>query len=80
MEQVAEQLDLLIEARWIIPVEPANTTLEHHAVAIRGERIVAVLPISEARMRFSATQTISLPEHVLIPGLINAHTHTPRCR
>jgi 5-methylthioadenosine/S-adenosylhomocysteine deaminase len=77
MEQAVEQLDLLIEARWIIPVEPANTTLEHHAIAIRGEHIVAVLPISEARMRYSATQTVSLPDHVLIPGLINLHTHAP---
>ncbi len=76
MEQAAEHLDLLIEARWVIPVEPADTTLEHHAVAVRGEHIVAVLPISEARMRFSATQTVSLPDHVLIPGLINLHTHT----
>ncbi|HSD38334.1 MAG TPA: TRZ/ATZ family hydrolase [Rhodocyclaceae bacterium] len=77
MEQAVEHLDLLIEARWIIPVEPANTTLEHHAIAIRGEEIVAVLPISEARMRYCATQTVSLPEHVLIPGLINLHTHAP---
>ncbi|MDB5815564.1 MAG: N-ethylammeline chlorohydrolase [Rhodocyclales bacterium] len=75
MEQAVEHLDLLIEARWVIPVEPANTMLEHHAVAIRGEHIVAVLPISEARLRYSATQTVSLPDHALIPGLINLHTH-----
>jgi 5-methylthioadenosine/S-adenosylhomocysteine deaminase len=76
MEQVVEHIDLLIEARWIIPVKPADTTLEHHAIAIRGEEIVAVLPISEARLRYSAAKTVSLPDHVLIPGLINLHTHT----
>lgn len=77
MEQAAEHLDLLIEARWIVPVEPANITLEHHALAVRDDHIVAILPISEARMRYSAAQTVCLPEHVLIPGLINLHTHAP---
>ena len=35
-------VDLLIEARWLIPVEPADTTLEHHTVAVRDGHIVAV--------------------------------------
>ena len=68
-------IDLLIEARWIIPVEPADTTLEHHAVAIKDERIVAVLPIGEARTRFDAAETVTLPDHILIPGLVNLHCH-----
>jgi len=68
-------VDLLIEARWIIPVEPELLTLEHHAVAIDDGRIVAILPIDEARLRFQATETASLPDHVLIPGLINLHCH-----
>ena len=37
-------VDLLIEARWIIPVTPAGCVLENHAVAIDQGRIVAVLP------------------------------------
>jgi len=76
MNQAAEKLDLLIEARWIIPIQPAELTLEHHAVAIRGGRIVDILPIAEARQRYNAASTTSLPEHVLIPGLINLHAHT----
>ncbi|MDY0073368.1 MAG: TRZ/ATZ family hydrolase [Thauera sp.] len=68
-------IDLLIVARWIIPVEPATLTLEDHAVAVDQGRIVAVLPAAEARSRFSARETVELPEHALIPGLVNAHTH-----
>ena len=68
-------VDLLIEARWIIPVEPADTTLEHHAVAVHNGRIVAVLPTAEARLRYTAAETVSLPEHILTPGLINLHCH-----
>jgi len=70
-----ESIDLLITARWIIPIEPANTVLEQHAVAIRQGRILAVLPIDVARARYSASEYIDRPTHVLMPGLVNAHTH-----
>ena len=68
-------VDLLIEARWIIPVEPANTTLEHHAIAVRDGRIIAILPTNEARARYAATKTVHLPDHILTPGLVNLHCH-----
>jgi len=70
-----EPVDLIINARWIVPVEPADTVLERHSVAIRGCIIIAVLPTEEARNRFSATDTVELDDHVLIPGLINLHVH-----
>ncbi|MFD0738580.1 TRZ/ATZ family hydrolase [Lysobacter koreensis] len=69
--------DLLIEAGWVVPVEPHGVVLEDHAVAIRDGVIVALLPVAEARARFVATQTVSRPEAALIPGLVNAHTHNP---
>lgn len=72
---MTETVDLLIRARWIIPVEPANTTLENHSVAVRNGRIVAILPDRDARLRFSATQEVSLNQHVLMPGLVNLHCH-----
>lgn len=72
---MSEAVDLIIHARWIIPVEPANTTLEHHALAIRHGRIVAVLPEREARERFSARREVILDRHVLMPGLVNLHCH-----
>ena len=45
-------IDLLIKARWIIPVEPANVVLENHAIAINKGRIVAILQQSEADTLF----------------------------
>jgi 5-methylthioadenosine/S-adenosylhomocysteine deaminase len=69
-----ESIDLLIEARWIAQVDP-DTVLDNHALAIRDGRIIAILPISEARKRFHATQRRTLDRHILIPGLINVHTH-----
>lgn len=68
-------IDLLIEARWIIPVEPADVVLEHHAIAVHDGRIVDLLPSDLARQRYRPHTQHSLGEHVLIPGLVNLHAH-----
>ena len=65
----------LIRARWIVPVEPEHALLEDHAVAVSDGRIEALLPAAEAARRFPGRPTVELAEHVLIPGLVNAHTH-----
>ena len=65
----------LISARWLVPVEPSGAVLEGHAVALRGGTIEAVLPQAEARARFASYEEVALGNHVLIPGLVNAHTH-----
>ena len=74
---MAEKTDTLINAHWVIPVEPDDTVLKHHSVAIRDGKIVALLPTAEATQKYQAKDTIDLLDHVLIPGLINAHTHAP---
>ncbi|MGA8279199.1 MAG: TRZ/ATZ family hydrolase [Rhodanobacteraceae bacterium] len=69
--------DLLIEARWIVPVEPEGLVLRDHAVAIDAGRIVAVVPAAHARAAYAPRERVELGQHVLIPGLVNAHTHNP---
>ena len=69
------QIDTIIEARWIIPAEPYGLVFENHAIAIDKGVIQAVLPASEISRQFSPVEHIVLPQHVLIPGLINLHTH-----
>ncbi|MGH8190823.1 MAG: TRZ/ATZ family hydrolase [Rhodanobacteraceae bacterium] len=68
-------VDFLISARWIVPVEPHGVVLEHHAVAVDGGAIVGVLASIDAASKFAPRERIDLPEYVLIPGLVNAHTH-----
>ena len=72
---MAEKADLLISARWVVPVEPAGVVLENHCVAVREGRILAVLPSNGAERRFDAAQEVALGNHVLLPGLVNLHTH-----
>jgi len=70
-----QAVDLLVSARWVIPVEPAGAVLANHSVAVAGGRILAVRPRAEARARYDPAQSVDLGHHALIPGLINLHTH-----
>lgn len=68
-------VDTLIHARWIIPVEPEGAVYEHHSLAMRDGRILDILPTSEAAAKYRSHTVLDLDEHALIPGLVNAHTH-----
>ena len=72
-----QSIDLLIEAGHIVPVAPHGVVLDDHAIAIDKGVILAVLPREDARRRFAPKETVSKPDSVLIPGLVNAHTHNP---
>jgi 5-methylthioadenosine/S-adenosylhomocysteine deaminase len=67
-------VDTLIHPGWIVPVVPHGEVLSDHSLAISGDRIAALLPREQAR-EIGATRVLELPEHVLLPGLVNAHGH-----
>jgi len=68
--------ELLINADWIVPVAQPGW-LEKHSLAVNEGRIVALLPSADAGVQIEADHTLDLPGHALMPGLINAHTHSP---
>jgi len=70
-----QHCDTIIRAGWCIPVEPHALVLTDHAVAINDGRIIDILPSSEASERYEPGVLVQRPDHVLIPGLVNAHTH-----
>ena len=74
MKTTPEAIDLLIEPRWIAAVDP-DVLLKNHAVAVHDGRIVALLATGEARDRFNPRQRVVLEDHILLPGLVNLHTH-----
>ncbi len=69
------KIDTLINARWIAPVTDGDPVLEGHAVAIKDGRILELPTQSRAAEKYRANQVHDLSEHLVIPGLINAHTH-----
>ncbi|HEU4619379.1 MAG TPA: TRZ/ATZ family hydrolase [Gammaproteobacteria bacterium] len=75
MPNPPERIDALICARWTIPIEPEVRALGGLALAIDGGRIVALLPRAEAEARYAPDALHERPEHVLLPGLVNAHCH-----
>lgn len=70
-----ESADLIINARWVIPVDENDSVLEHHAVVVNKGLIREVLPRELAARQFLAAEIVELPDHALMPGLVNAHTH-----
>jgi len=70
-----QEIDTLIEAGWIIPVEPANTVFTDYAIAIDKGRIVEILAAPDAAIKYKGNQHHRYPGHVLLPGFVNTHTH-----
>lgn len=67
--------DTAIHASWIIPVVPHDVVLQNHCVVIKDDQILAVIASDKLDEHYQVSQNIELPQHVLIPGLINAHGH-----
>lgn len=75
MTAARQSVDLRIDAPWIVPVEPAGV-LSGHALVVDEGRILAIVPAAEADAAYAPRATVTLATHALIPGLVNAHTHS----
>lgn len=69
-------VDSLIRARRIIPVKPRNTIYENYTIAIDKGHIVAIIPQTDAAHRFNSNEVIDLKRHIVMPGLVDAHTRS----
>ena len=70
-----EPADILITGGTLITMDPERRVLEDGAVAIVGDRIVAVGPSTEVAARFRAEEVIDAHRKVVMPGLIDGHGH-----
>ena len=74
-QETLRQIDLLIHARWIVPVNSTQPIFDDHSIAVHAGCILEILPTEISRQRYLATDEFDLHEHALIPGLVNAHGH-----
>jgi 5-methylthioadenosine/S-adenosylhomocysteine deaminase len=70
-------VDLLITGGTVVTMDKARRVIENGAVVIRGDKIVAVGTKPEVARRYRGARVIDATGKVIIPGLINTHTHVP---
>jgi 5-methylthioadenosine/S-adenosylhomocysteine deaminase len=66
----------IIEAGWIMPMVPKGVILERHSLLMNDGKVVALIPSNQTN-DVEADEVIRLPQHIILPGMVNAHTHAP---
>lgn len=67
--------DLIVAAGTVLTMDPGHEPLSDTAIAVAGDRIVAVEPVDELRRRHPTVRVLGGPQYIALPGLINAHQH-----
>ncbi len=70
-----ESADHIIEAQWLITCDEQNRVLANHALVIQHGYIKDILPIAQAKERYTARATERYFTHAIMPGFVNTHTH-----
>jgi 5-methylthioadenosine/S-adenosylhomocysteine deaminase len=73
----ADRVDFIIRGGTVVTMDGSSRVIDNGAVAVKGERIVAVGTAAEIAARYSAPRTVNAAGKVVMPGLINTHTHVP---
>lgn len=73
----AQRADLIIRGGTVVTMDSSFSVIENGALAIRGERIIAVGSATDIASKYFAARTIDARGKVVMPGLINTHTHVP---
>ena len=73
--QSGESVDLLVTGGTVVTMDAERRVIEEGAVAIRGERIVAVGPASELERKYRPRRLLRAEGRLILPGLVNTHTH-----
>lgn len=67
--------DLIVAAGTVLTMEPGRAPLTDTAIAVAGDRIVAIGPLGELRLRHPDVRVVGGPDDIALPGLVNAHQH-----
>ena len=74
-QQKKEVADLLVTGATIVTMDEARHVYEDGALVVQGDAIVAVGPAAKLEAEYSAAQRVDARGKLIIPGLINGHTH-----
>jgi 5-methylthioadenosine/S-adenosylhomocysteine deaminase len=71
------QVSLVITGGTVVTMDPARRVIQDGAVAVDGRDIVGVDTSETIRRQFRGQETVDAAGQVIMPGLINTHTHAP---
>lgn len=74
---MTQQIDTLFINALVLTMDESFSQYFPGAVAVRGDSIVAVGNEEELKREYAAQETVDCHGQILMPGLINAHTHVP---
>jgi 5-methylthioadenosine/S-adenosylhomocysteine deaminase len=74
---MTKEVELLLTGGFVVAMDDDLTTYPVGAVAIDGDKIVALGPAGKLAQQFEAKETVDCSDRVIMPGLVNAHTHVP---
>src|SRR5262250_513807 len=70
-------VDLIIKGATVVTMDSSRRVIDHGAVAIDHGRIASVGAAAEIDAAYTAREVVDATGKVVIPGLINGHTHVP---
>ncbi len=73
----AQPVDAIYTARYVVTMDGSRRLIDNGAIAVKGERIVDVGPAAAVIAKHASKQRIDRPQALIMPGLINTHTHAP---
>ena len=70
-----QPVELILSARQIVPIEPIDVIHDDASIVVNNGRIIDLLPTKQALQQYSAHRQFDFDQHIIMPGLINTHTH-----
>jgi 5-methylthioadenosine/S-adenosylhomocysteine deaminase len=67
--------EFILSATWVLPIAPENIALQKHGLVVRDGQIIALAPVQELQQQYPTLEHTHLENHILLPGLVNAHGH-----
>lgn len=72
-----QKIDRLISGGTILVMDDKDHTIRNGAVAIEGEKIIAIGEKEDIENRYIASEIINAKDSLIMPGLVNCHNHAP---
>lgn len=72
-----QQADLILTNAIVLTMDAASDLFPNGAVAVQGDKIAAVGDAHDVVAMYQAPQMVDCGGRVVLPGLVNAHTHAP---